>query len=110
MITDIISFIDKCAIREDKRPLRLEPHQRAILREAFRQDRRGRFIYRTIIYSAVKKSGKTAINALVSLWWAFCVQPPDEIIVAANDLDQSTSRVFDAAKGFISRNEILKAN
>jgi phage terminase large subunit-like protein len=42
------------------------------------------------------------------LWWGFCVQPPDEIIIAANDLDQSTSRVFDGVKGFISRNPVLK--
>lgn len=110
MITTILSFIDKCAIREDGQPLRLESHQRAILKEAFRQDKGGRFVYRTIIYSAPKKSGKTAINALVSVWWAFCVQPPDEIIIAANDIDQSISRVFDAAKGFISRKEILKSH
>jgi len=110
MISGLLPFIDRCAVREDNQPLHLEPHQRSILLEAFRQNKSGLFIYRTIIYSAPKKSGKTAINALVSLWWAFCVQPPDEIIIAANDLDQSTSRVFDACKGFISRNEVLKAH
>jgi phage terminase large subunit-like protein len=105
---DLCQFIDEFAIREDKQPLRLEDHQRAILTEAFRHDENERFIYRTIIYSAPKKSGKTAVNALVSLWWGFCVQPPDEIIIASNDLDQSISRVFDAAKGFINRNPVLK--
>ena len=105
---ELCQFIDEFAIREDKQPLRLEDHQRAILTEAFRHDEDERFIYRTIIYSAVKKSGKTALNALVSLWWGFCVQPPDEIIIASNDLDQSISRVFDAAKGFINRNLVLK--
>ena len=108
MIPGILPFIDKMALREDNEPLRFERHQRSILEEAFRQDSDGRFIYRTIIYSAPKKSGKTTVNALVCLWWGFCVQPPDEIIVAANDLDQSTSRVFDAAKGFIKRNPILR--
>ena len=105
---DLCDFIDEFAIREDKQPLHLEEHQRRILQEAFRYDEDERFVYRTIIYSAPKKSGKTAINALVSLWWALCVQPPDEIIIAANDLDQSVSRVFDAAKGFINRNPLLK--
>jgi phage terminase large subunit-like protein len=104
----ICEFIDEYAIREDNQPLQLEDHQRRILQEAFQYDDDDRFIYRTIIYSTPKKSGKTAINALTALWWAFCVQPPDEIIIAANDLDQSTSRVFDAAKGFISRNSELK--
>jgi phage terminase large subunit-like protein len=104
----LTNFIDEFAITEDNRPLRLEDHQRAILNEAFRMDEYERFIYRTIVYSAPKKSGKTAINALVSDWWAFCVQPPDEIIVCANDLEQSTSRVFDAGKGFILRNPALK--
>jgi phage terminase large subunit-like protein len=104
----LIQFVDEFAIKEDGQSLRLEPHQRAILGEAFRHDEDEKFIYRTIIYSAPKKSGKTAINSLVSLWWAYCVQPPDEVIIAANDLDQSISRVFDAAKGFIARNSDLK--
>jgi len=99
----ICEFIDGFAIREDKQPLILEDHQRRILTEAFRQDENENFLYKTIIYSAPKKSGKTAINALVCLWWAYTVQPPDEIIIAANDLEQSTSRAFDAAKGFIRR-------
>jgi phage terminase large subunit-like protein len=104
----ICQFIDEFGIREDRQKLHLEDHQRRILGEAFRYDEAERFIYRTIIYSAPKKSGKTAINALVCLWWSYCVQPPDEIIIGANDLDQSVSRVFDAAKGFINRNLVLK--
>ena len=104
----ICQFIDEFAIREDRQPLQLEDHQRKILEEAFRCDEDERFVYRTIIYSAPKKSGKTAINSLVCLWWSFCIQPPDEIIIAANDLDQSVSRVFDATKGFINRNPVLK--
>jgi phage terminase large subunit-like protein len=105
---DLCHFIDELAIREDGQPLHLEDHQRKILTEAFRTDDDDRFVYRTIIYSAPKKSGKTAINALVCLWWGHCVQPPDEIIIAANDLDQSVSRVFEAAKGFISRDPDLR--
>lgn len=104
----IVKFIDDYAIKEDGQPLQLEDHQKAILEEAFRTDKQDRLIYKTIVYSAPKKSGKTTINALVVLWWAHCVQSPDEIIVAANDLDQSVSRVFDTAKGFVSRNPDLK--
>ncbi len=105
---ELCQFIDEFAIREDKQPLQLEDHQRAILQEAFRYDEDERFLYRTVIYSAVKKSGKTAVNALVVLWFGFCIEAPNEIIIAANDLDQSTSRVYDAAKGFVSRSPILR--
>jgi phage terminase large subunit-like protein len=103
----ICEFIDTYAIREDRQPLRLEKHQRAILEEAFRYDNEERFVYRTIIYSAPKKSGKTTINSLICLWWGFCIEAPNEIIVASNDLDQSISRTFDSAKGLISRNSEL---
>ncbi len=105
---DLVRFIDSFGIAEIGQPLILEPHQRQILGEAFRFDKDGRLPYRTIIYSAPKKSGKTAVNALVSLWWGFCLQPPDEIIIASNDLDQAVSRVYDAVKAFIERNPALK--
>ena len=106
---DILRFIDGCAIQEDGQPLQLEAHQRLILREAFRLDRDGRLIYRTILYSGPKKSGKTTVNGLVVDWWGFCVQPPDEIIVCSNDMDQAIWRVFDSAKGFICRSPVLKS-
>jgi phage terminase large subunit-like protein len=106
---DLCRFIDNFAICEDGQPLRLEEHQRRILTEAFKSGKDERLKYRTIIYSAPKKSGKTAVNALVFLWWSFCVQPPDEIIIASNDLDQAVSRVYDSGRGFIERNPALKA-
>jgi phage terminase large subunit-like protein len=106
---DLCRFIDSFAICEDGQPLHLEEHQRRILGEAFRFEADGRLKYRTIIYSSPKKSGKTAINALGCLWWAFCIQPPDEIIIASNDLDQAVSRVYDSARGFVERNPALRA-
>jgi phage terminase large subunit-like protein len=108
-MVSVCQFIDEF-IRVDGngQAFRLEDHQRRILEKAFRYDDQERFIYRTIIYSAPKKSGKTAINALVCLWWAFCIEAPNEIIIAANDLDQSVSRVYDAGKGFITKNSELK--
>ena len=41
----------------------------------------------------MKKSGKTFLAAVLTLWWAF-ITANTEIIVAANDLEQSVSRVF----------------
>lgn len=103
------AFVDRFAVREDKRPLRLEPHQRAILDEAFRVDESERFVYRTVIYSATKKSGKTSINSLLCLFFAYTIEPPNEIIIASNDLDQSVSRTFDACRGFIKRSSALRS-
>lgn len=106
---NLVDFIDEFALQEDGQPLHLEDFQRAILGEAFKFGPDGCLLYRTVLYSAPKKSGKTAVNALVSLWWGFCVQPPDELIISSNDLDQAVSRVYDAARGFIERNPALRA-
>jgi len=34
----------------------------------------------TIIYSCVKKSGKTTLNGALTLWWAFTQEAPNEIL------------------------------
>lgn len=51
-------------IPETNYPLQLMPHQSAILEYAF--DPKNNF--QTIVYSTIKKSGKTAIGALVGRW------------------------------------------
>ena len=45
----------------------LMDHQREILRLAFDFDQDGRLPWDTILYSCVKKSGKTTINAALTL-------------------------------------------
>ena len=45
-------------------------HQREILRLAFAFDDDGRLPYDTVIFSCPKKSGKTTLNAALTLWWA----------------------------------------
>ena len=81
-------------------PLRLQDHQRRVLDRAFRLGSDGRLPYTTVIYSTVKKSGKTTIGAVVSLWFAFELEPGSEVILAANDLEQSTGRVFKKVGGY----------
>lgn len=48
------------------------------------------------VYSAIKKSGKTTINAIQAIKWAL-EHPDDELIIQANDYDQSVARVFTSA-------------
>lgn len=105
---DIVRFIEDLAIDEKGELIKLEDHQKRILRHVTEFNENGKLPYTTIVYSCPKKSGKTAIAAVFQTWWAFTVQPPDEIINAANDFDQSVGRVFKAAKGFIKRNPILR--
>ncbi len=105
---DVVLFIDNLMkFNELGQPFRLLDHQREILRLAFAFDRDGRLPYDTIIYSCVKKSGKTTINAAVTLWWAWTQEAPNEILIIANDLEQSIGRVFKAMAGIIRHNPEL---
>lgn len=106
--TDPVAFIDDCLPRSELgRPWRLAPHQRAILRQAFSFDRDGRLPYDTLLYSCPKKSGKTTLNAALTLWWAFTQEAPNELLVIANDLEQAQGRVFKALGGLLRHNPAL---
>lgn len=74
--------------------LYLFPHQERILAHCFTPDSRGNFPYSTIVYSCPKKSGKTAILAMVGAY--FAEEGPDnsEIYSIANDKDQAQARAF----------------
>jgi phage terminase large subunit-like protein len=74
------------------------------LRLAFAFDRQGKLPWDTIIYSCVKKSGKTTLNGALTLAWGFIEEAPNEILVLANDLEQSLARVFKTMEGIIKHN------
>lgn len=64
----------------------------------------------TIVQSCPKKSGKTALNAATTLWWAFTQEPPNEILIVANDLEQAQGRVFATICGLIRQNRELASS
>ena len=106
--TDVVAFIDERLQKTELgQPFRLMDHQRDILREAFTFEADGRLRYDTIVYSCPKKSGKTALNAAVALWWALTQEAPNEILVIANDLEQAQGRVFKAIHGLLTCNPDL---
>jgi phage terminase large subunit-like protein len=105
--SDIVSFAEELIILDDGSIIKFENHQKRILSAAFTPDKEGRLPYKTVIYSAPKKSGKTAINAIVTLWFSHTIDAPNEILIAANDLEQSQGRVFRAARRMIEFNPIL---
>jgi phage terminase large subunit-like protein len=91
---DPAAFIDAFIKRNEKgTSWSLSVHQRLAVALAFRFGPTGRLLLRLLLWSEPKKSGKTFLAACLGLWWAF-TRPHAEIIVAANDLEQSVSRVF----------------
>jgi phage terminase large subunit-like protein len=105
-----VTFIDKLVKKNELgQNFKLTDDQREILRLAFAFDGNGRLPWDTIIYSCVKKSGKTTINGAVTLAWGFTQEAPNEILVLANDLEQTLARVFKTMEGIIKFNPELKA-
>ncbi len=105
---DPVAFLDDLVKRNELgQPFLLLPYQQEILRSAFTFDRDGQLAYDTLIYSCPKKSGKTTLNAALTLWWGFTQESPNEILIIANDLEQAQGRVFKAAAGLIQHNPEL---
>lgn len=74
-------------------PMLLAPHQRRIINEALSKDEKGNFKYTTIVYSAPKKSGKSAITSAVMLYMAHH-NANAYIACVANDGKQSADRLY----------------
>jgi phage terminase large subunit-like protein len=94
-------------IPELKGPITFEPYQKAVLREALTPDHHGNFPYSTIVWSDIKKSGKSCIAAAVGLWRAFSVDW-GSVIVIANDLKGADTRVGMYMRRAIELNPTLK--
>jgi hypothetical protein len=89
-------------------PFTLMDHQREVLRLAFAFDDNGRLPWDTILYSCIKKSGKTTVNGALTLAWGFTQEAPNEILILANDLEQTLARVFKTMEGIIHHNPELQ--
>jgi hypothetical protein len=74
------------------------------LRLAFDFDQDGRLPWDTILYTCNKKSGKTTLNDAVSLAWGFTQEAPNDLLILANDLEQTLARVFHTMEGIIKHN------
>ena len=79
-----------------------------MLRLAFAFDQDGRLPWDTIVYSCIKKSGKTTLNGAFTLAWGFTQEAPNEMLVLANDLEQTLARVFKTMEGIIQHNPELQ--
>lgn len=74
-------------------PVVLPLHQKAILRFFF--TRQGKhFPFQTVIYSTVKKSGKSTTAGIVARYYAETQARYGEILCIGNDMDQAKDRSF----------------
>jgi phage terminase large subunit-like protein len=105
----LTEWAEKFIVLPSGERIKFEPHQTAILDHCFTFDEDGLLPYTTIIYSAPKKSGKTAVNGIVMAWWAYEVEAPNEIITVANKKDQAVARSFGECKGYSRANPTLQA-
>lgn len=53
--------------------------------------------FQTLVYSTIKKSGKTAIAAVVARWITETWGSHSEVFSLANDLEQARGRIYQAA-------------
>ena len=94
---DVVTWAREHFFIAPGRTIDLLPHQETLLRLFTLPGRDGRRP-RNLIYSTVKKSGKTTIAALFTRYFAETGPPFGEFYCAANDLEQATNRVFQAIR------------
>jgi hypothetical protein len=104
------SFIEAvCRDPETERPFKLLPAETRFLDHCYCTDDAGRLTYPEWLYSAPKKSGKTAFAALLGLTTTLVYGGRfAECICCANDYEQSQGRVFAAARRIIECSPLLR--
>ena len=85
-------------IEETGEPIVFAPHQKAVLRFVLQRDDNGIFLFKTIIYSAPKKEGKTTLSGAITQWAAETWGRFNEIYCIGNDAEQSRERGFKKMK------------
>ncbi len=108
---DPIAFIREVLINpETGRPFELYPAQVEFIRRAFTVTREGRLPFEELIYSCPKKSGKTATAAMALLYTVVVLGGPyAEGYCVANDFEQASSRVFQAATRIVQASPLLRS-
>jgi hypothetical protein len=102
-----ILFIRTLNDPETGKPFILNAAEANFLRHAFRVGRDGRLLYPELVYSAPKKSGKTAFAALLLLYATLNFGRFGEGYALANDEEQAQGRVFLAARKIVEASPAL---
>jgi phage terminase large subunit-like protein len=85
----------------------LSEEQRVIFSHSLTCNEESIFPYTTIVWSAPKKAGKTAIAAAICAWYAECAPAGVEVYIIANDLEQAEGRVMKDVKYHFRTKNIL---
>src|SRR5438067_12224919 len=94
---------------ETGQPFVLYPAQERFLREALTLTPDGRLRYPELVFSAPKKSGKTATAAMIVLYVVIVFGGPyAEGYVCANDYEQAAGRVFQAISRILEASPLLR--
>ena len=107
---DPSAFIDECLINpEDGKPYVLLDAERAFLKHAFRMGSDGRLLFPDLIYSAIKKSGKTTFGAIFVITLLVLFGPRyAEAYCIANDQEQAQSRVWETCRRIVEASPLLR--
>ena len=107
---DPVAFVTEVLVNpETGEPFELYPEQVTFLRTALTLTPGGRLPYTELVFSAPKKSGKTAIAAMIAIYMAVVIGGKfGEIYCLANDHEQAASRVFQAAVRIIEASPLLR--
>jgi phage terminase large subunit-like protein len=85
------------------------PAEREFLKHAFEFDADGRLKYSEWVYSAPKKSGKTTFASVLVFTVLILYGPRHaEAYLAANDLEQAASRVYEMCRRIIEASPLLR--
>ncbi len=105
-----VAFVREALVNpETGKPFELYPAQERFLREGLTPTPGGRLPYRELLFSAPKKSGKTATAAMIVLYVIICLGGPyAEGYCCANDYEQAQSRVFQAICRIIEASPLLR--
>jgi phage terminase large subunit-like protein len=94
---------------ETGKPFKLLPAQRAFLEHAFTLDESGRLVYRELVFSCPKKSGKTTFEAIVVLTMTILFGGTfPEAFFLANDQEQARSRGFEICCRIVRASPLLR--
>jgi phage terminase large subunit-like protein len=94
---------------ETGKPFVLFPAEEQFFREGFTLTPSGRLPYPELLFSALKKSGKTGFGGLAVLYVIVVLGGPyAEAYCVANDFDQAQGRVFTAIARIITASPLLR--
>ena len=111
MIPDPIAFCERLVDPETGRPFVLTAAERLFLQYAFMLTADGRLLFPELLWSAPKKSGKSAFAAMLLLYVVRVLGGRfAEGYCCANDYEQAQGRVFQAASRIVAASPLLAAD